>query len=256
MLSNLNIALALSTLAGLSTGIGGLIVIFIRNPSKRLLSGALGFSAGVMLTVSLADMLPYGAIMFVEEFGHLRGSLLLVAMIMIGMGLAMAANRLVPKSNVSEPQGKNDLRRLGLVTAVALCVHNFPEGIATFMSSYADLQLGLPLTVSVAIHNIPEGMAIAMPIFYGTQKKGKAVGYAFISGLSEPLGAVLTYLLLRPFMNELFLAGMFGIIVGLMTYIAFSELIPTALSYGKSKTAATGLLIGTVVMTFGISLMG
>lgn len=249
-------ALLLSTLAGLSTGIGGLLAVSIRRISDRMMAASLGFAAGIMLTVALSDMLPHSGEGFVEAFGGPLGALGVVGSVLIGISLSLLVDKLVPKEDAANVSSRGSMRRLGIVTALAICIHNFPEGIATFMSSYADLRLGLPMTMAVALHNIPEGMAVSMPIYYATGSRGRAVGYALLSGLSEPLGAIFTYLLLRPYMNEIMLATMFGVIVGLMCTIAFDELIPAALSYKRPRATLTGLLSGVLIMGGGIFIMG
>lgn len=249
------VALGLTTIAGLSTGIGGLIVVMLRRFDERMLSAALGFSAGIMLTVSLSDMLPHAGATFVAAYGRFWGALCVVGSIVIGIALAVFADAMVPDHLGASAREGGGLHRLGIVTAIAVCIHNFPEGIATFMSSYADLSLGLPLTLSVALHNIPEGMAVAMPIFYATHSRKRAMYYALLSGLSEPLGAVLTYLLLRPFMNDIMLAVMFGVIVGLMCTIAFDELVPSSLSYNYPSVSLAGVLLGILVMSGSIFAM-
>ena len=256
MTSNFVIALALATFAGLSTGIGGMIVAMVKKVDDQLLAAALGFSAGIMLTVSLADMLPHGGETFVAEFGRVVGALCIIGTIVIGILLSMLTDAIVPDHGGEMRKGRNNLHRVGVVTAIAICIHNFPEGIATFMSSYADIQFGLPLSVSVALHNIPEGMAVAMPIYYATRSRKKAVGYALLSGLSEPLGALLTYLLLHRYMNDIMLASLFGIIVGLMCYIAFDELIPSSLSYNYPHVSLAGVMLGILIMTGSIFAMG
>lgn len=231
------------------------MAVGIRRMNDRMMAAALGFAAGIMITVALSDMLPHSGESFVAAFGAPLGALGLIGSILIGIGLTLIVDRMVPNHEDPARSG-GGLHRIGLVTALAVCIHNFPEGIATFMSSYADLRLGLSMTLAVALHNIPEGMAVALPVYYATGSRSRAVGYALASGLSEPLGAILTYLLLRPYMNEIMLATLFGVIVGLMCTIAFDELIPTALSYKRPQAALAGVLTGVLVMGGGIFLMG
>lgn len=247
-------ALILTTLSGLCTGIGGIAAVLSRRVNDRLMAASLGFSAGIMITVSLADLLPHGGSVLVEQYGHIKGTVVIIIAVITGMALSYFAEELAPRQMGGERKS-GGAYRLGIVTAVTVAIHNFPEGIATFMSSYADFSLGIPLAFSVALHNIPEGLAISMPIYYATHSRKNAVGYAFFSGLSEPAGAVIAFFILKPYINDITLAFIFGIIVGLMCYIAFDELIPSSLSYRYPSAALTGILVGMLVMIGSIFVM-
>jgi ZIP family zinc transporter len=250
----------LSAAAGLCTGIGGVFTLAFGRRSSRMLGALLGFSAGIMLTISLADLLPHAAETLVRLGGRTAGSAL--AALALGLGIALAAllNRALPRENglAAAAKGKDKskrLMRLGLFSALAVLVHNLPEGIATFMSAYTDLSRGIPIAVAIALHNIPEGMAVATPIYHATKSRRKAVLASFASGLSEPAGALLAYTALRPLLSEAFLALVFAVIAGLMVYIVFEGLLPSAWEHGRDGAALWGVLAGIALISFGFYLM-
>ncbi len=254
---NIIAAFTLSTIAGLSTGIGGIIVVLVKQKGTRFLCLSLGFSAGIMLTVSLADMLPHAAEIFIGSFGRTAGAVATVAAMVIGLGLAALIDQTLPDHSNKKSEGQSSsekaiLFRLGVFSTMAVLIHNFPEGIATFMSTYTNIPLGLSIAIAIALHNVPEGMAVSMPIYYATSSKTKAVAAAFVSGLSEPVGALLAFLVFRPFLTLKLLAVMFSVIAGLMVYIVFDELLPSSWRYGHARLSLMGVLAGILVMTFGL----
>ncbi|HEX3027269.1 MAG TPA: zinc transporter ZupT, partial [Clostridia bacterium] len=223
---------------------------------------ALGFSAGVMVLVSFSELLPDSRRNLEVSFQGAAGGFITVACLLAGVLAAAAIDRLVP-SIEDPPSGKRHadlsgtaLRRMGLVTAIAITVHNFPEGIATFMAGYSNIKIGLPVALSIAMHNIPEGIAVAVPIYYGTGSRLKAFGYSAFSGLSEPLGALLAYLILAPLMSGVTLGIIFGAVAGIMIYISFRELIPASERYGHTVWAFAGVLSGVLAMWCALSLFG
>jgi len=216
-------AFLLTLLAGLSTGIGGLIAVLIKKPRAVYLSFALGLSAGVMIYISFMELLPGGFIVV----GAVNGLLLFFS----GMLMIYLIDRLMPERENPhhEPLTKAKvLTRVGLFTALVLAIHNFPEGLATFASALNDVRLGGLIAVAIALHNIPEGIAVAMPVLYGTGSKKKAFSYSFLSGLAEPIGALIGYLVLLPFLSDQLIGGLMAFIAGVMIYISLDELIPTA----------------------------
>lgn len=259
MYGNAGAALVLTLLAGLATGIGSLIALFTRNTNKRFLAGALGFSAGVMIYISFAEMLKKSEEYFDGSyFGS--GMWLACASFFAGMALIMLIDNLIPSPEsdlTAAKAGQHDavLARMGVLTALAIAIHNLPEGLATFTSSLEDVSLGIAIAVAIAIHNIPEGIVTSVPIYYATGNRKKAFGISFLSGLTEPLGAIVGYLLLRPFLNDTVYGAIFGMIAGIMVYIAVEELIPMAREYDKGNTMILGVMGGMAIMAVSLMLL-
>lgn len=268
-------ALLLSTVAGMSTAFGSLIALFSKKDDTRFLSLSLGFSAGVMITVSFAELLPESQKNISAALPN-HGALISAACLAAGVALAILIDILIPSHDGgirphapaayagscgtvytgSKNTAASSMMRMGIVTAIAITVHNFPEGIATFMAGYSDIRLGLPVALSIAMHNIPEGIAVAVPVFYGTGSRGKAFLYSALSGLSEPLGALIAYLCLAPFLNSATLGGVFGVVAGIMIYIAFGELVPASEHYGHPRAAVAGIVGGAMIMIFAMMMFG
>jgi len=273
------VAFGLTAFAGLATGIGALVVFLTRKPKLTLLSFGLGFSSGVMVYISLVELLPIATVNIVEELGE-SYNWLSVACFFGGVALSALIDKLVPEpqnphevvsladvqrasaaeipsEQLAQGAKKNSLMRLGLLSALAIGVHNLPEGMATFASSLSDPTLGLSIAMAVAIHNIPEGIAVAVPIYFATRSRGKAFAYSFLSGLAEPIGALLVYVALLPLIQdhpvivECMLAGVGGV----MVFISFDELLPTAREYGKGHTAIIGVVLGMAVMAVSLLLL-
>ncbi len=254
---NVGIALALTLVAGLSTGIGSAIAYFIRRPKIVYLSFSLGLSAGVMIYVSFMELLP-GAVKMVGEW-------LGVLFFFIGIGFIAIVDLLVPEpenphnlEGLDEPRGPHEERQLmrtGVMTAVAIGIHNFPEGLATFASALSDLRLGVFIAIAIAIHNIPEGIAVSVPIYYATSNKNKAFLYSFLSGVSEPVGALLGFLVLMPFLTPVVLAGTLAFVAGVMIYISLDELLPMAHRYGHGHLVIGGIILGMLVMAVSLIML-
>lgn len=263
-------ALLMSSLAGLATAAGGLMAVFGKKSDGGFLSASLGFSAGVMLLVSFGELLPDSKACLLPALGAQSGGLVSAAGLAGGAAAAMLIGYLVPEAGGSKAAdagkaagagnavggGVPALARVGLVTAVAVTVHNLPEGMATFMAGYADIRLGLPVAISIALHNIPEGIAVAVPVWYGTGSRAKAVMWSALSGLSEPLGAVLAFLVLAPFMGPVVLGVIFSSVAGVMIFISFDGMIPAAQSCGRSGPALGGAAAGMVLMRAAMLLFG
>ena len=238
------ISLLLSLLAGLSTVIGAFIVFFSKSSNKKLITFALAFSAGVMITISFTDLYPSAQETLVKQEGHLMGVLLSLLFMIIGVLIAFLIDHFIPEGD----KKGGDLYRVGFVSMIAIMLHNFPEGIATFVSGYQSTTLGIYIAMAIALHNIPEGISIAMPIYYSTNSKSKAFKYTVISGIAEPVGAFLAFLFLKPFINEIILAVIFALVAGIMLYIAFQELIPEARAYGYNKLYIFSLILGICII--------
>lgn len=265
------IAFLLTFFAGLSTGIGAVLAFFSRSDNAKLLSVGLGFSAGVMIYISFAEILVKSKASFALYFPDSGAEALMLACFFGGIALAFAIDRLIPE-DVNPHELKSDselsglktgegsllhpgaLKRTGMFTAIAIAIHNFPEGFATFVSSLDSTTLGLGIAVAVAIHNIPEGMAVSLPIYHATGERKKAFVYAFLSGLAEPVGAALGFFLLMPLMGELTLGITFGVVAGIMVYISLDELLPSARVYGNAHTAIGGIVLGMGVMAASLLL--
>lgn len=247
-------ALLLSMLAGLSTAIGSLFALFSKRTDQKFLSFSLGFSAGVMLLLSFCELLPDARRNLMPALGGRLSGVAAAVSLIAGLGLAEAIDRLVPSpgSPASSPGsrsgGEKALTRVGIVTAVAVTVHNLPEGITTFMAGYADLRLGVPVAIAIALHNIPEGIAVSVPVYYGTGSRGRAFLYSALSGLSEPLGALLAFVVLGPFLNPAMLGVIFGMVSGIMIDISLGGLLPAAQENGRTGAAAAGAFSGMAFM--------
>lgn len=261
---NFWLALGLTVLAGLSTGIGGLISVVQRRTSGPFLSVSLGFSAGVMLYVSFMEIMPKALTSLTDASGPTAGPWAAVAAFFAGILVIGVIDRLVPAQiNPHEPGSVHDpaaavkrrrMMRTGTVTALAIGIHNFPEGFATFIAGLTDLQVALPVALAIALHNIPEGVAVAVPIREATGSRRKAVRWSFLSGLAEPAGALIGFALLMPFMNDFTLGTTFALVAGIMVFISLDELLPTAREFGKHHLAMYGLVAGMAVMAISLLL--
>ncbi|MDR1153722.1 MAG: zinc transporter ZupT [Bacteroidales bacterium] len=258
------IAFGLTVIAGLSTGIGSLIALVAKRTNTNFLCASLGFSAGVMLYVSFMEMIPAAKEELVMLFGEKTGTLSLLSAFFGGIGLIALIDLLIPQTNnphelqgvedMGEPDSRRSLHRVGIVVALSLAIHNFPEGIATFTSALSGLSVAIPITVAIAIHNIPEGIAVSVPIYHATGNRRKAFWLSFASGLAEPVGALIACLFLMPFWSPLINGIVLAAVAGIMVYISLDELLPTAEKYGKHHISISGLIVGMVVMALSLFL--
>lgn len=258
------LAFGLTMMAGLSTTIGGIVSVLRKKLHYKFLSSALGFSAGVMIYVSLVDIFPKARTSLSAVYGDSKGFLITTLAFFAGMALIALIDHFVPSADnpheIPNMSGdgcdidKESLLRTGLFSALAIAIHNFPEGLATFTSSLKDPALGVSITIAIAIHNIPEGIAVAVPVLYATRSRWKAVRYAFLSGLSEPLGAIVGYSILRNIFNDVTFGVVFAAVAGIMVYISLDELLPTAERYGEHHIAMYGVISGMVVMALSLLL--
>ncbi|MFA9379627.1 MAG: zinc transporter ZupT [Acetanaerobacterium sp.] len=251
-------ALLLSLAAGLCTGIGGLAAVFAREKGRLVLPFSLGFAAGVMVMVSLADILPEAAAFISRRVQNPFAGIYALFAMLGGMLLAAVGSRVLPEDAVwlsGGSGGDRSIARVGIMTMAAVMAHNVPEGIATFMAGCGERSLGISVAFAIALHNIPEGITVAIPVYYATGSRGKGFFCALVSGLGEPLGALLAVWLLRPFLTELSLGVILGMVAGIMLYLSFDELIPAALRCHE-KAPLAGILSGIVVMGAGLSFFG
>ena len=300
-MNNVLIALGLTLLAGMATGIGSTIAFFAKRNNYRFLSVATGFSAGVMLYVSFVEIFFKGLDSLVTQYGERLGNWINAASFFGGILLIGIIDKLIPAaenphevhselekayvkdSSAPEPKltgvsedflsngnsglhdhspGHTRLMRMGLFTALAIAIHNFPEGLATFLAALHDPGLGVAIAIAIALHNIPEGISVSVPIFYATGNRKKAFIFSLLSGLAEPVGAITVYLVLRFFWGwetalipQSFMAIMFGGVAGIMVYISLDELLPTSRAYGKGHDCILGLVTGMMVMALSLLML-
>lgn len=265
---NVWLAFGLTLFAGLATGIGSVLAFFTKTTNTKFLSFSLGFSAGVMIYVSMVEIFFKAQESLIGELGEIPGSWVTVISFFGGMLLIGLIDRFVPEEKNphevkkvedmnKEPSTANDnhLLKMGTFTALAIAIHNFPEGIATFTATLRDPALGIPIAIAIAIHNIPEGIAISVPVYFATGSKKKAFKLSFLSGLAEPAGAIIAYLLLMPFLTETLFGVIFASVAGIMVFISLDELIPAAKRYDETHTSIYGVISGMVVMALSLLLM-
>lgn len=263
-------ALMVTTAAGLATSIGGVIGTHPKMQRKSWLAVALAFSAGAMLLVTFMELLPLGIESLAEAYGDTAGQLYAYLAFFVGMGVVLLIDLGLPKSmNPSEITGREaelseseartnaKLIRSGLLVAVALAMHNFPEGIATFAAAYSDLSVGLTLAIAIAIHNIPEGIAVAAPVYAATKSRSKAFWWATLSGLTEPLGALVAALLIASVIPASFMGVLYALVAGMMVFVAIDELIPAAIRYQtRNHQSIYGCVAGMAVMAVSLLMLG
>ncbi len=259
-------AFLLTLFAGLSTGVGSLFALLGKKTNTRFLSVTLGFSAGVMIYVSMVEILAKAKDSLALELGVKSGSWMTVGSFFAGIFLIAVIDKVIPSGenpheiykveNMDEAaNGKEKkLMRMGLMSALAIAIHNFPEGIATFASALHNPSLGIAIAVAVAIHNIPEGIAVSVPVYYATGSRKKAFWLSFLSGLSEPLGAVLGFAVLGRYLNGVTFGVLFAMVAGIMVFISLDELLPTAREYGEPHLSIYGLVAGMMVMAVSLLL--
>jgi ZIP family zinc transporter len=259
-------ALVLTLLAGLSTGIGSALSLLVKHTNRRFLTFSLGFSAGVMLYVSFMEIMPQSRVSLIGYTSPTLGAFLSTLAFFGGIAIIWLIDRLVPdfenphEMNMiggmeQEPSSEARLHRMGLLTAGAIAIHNFPEGLAVFFSALSNQNLGIAIASTVALHNIPEGMAVAVPIYFATGNRAKAFSYSFLSGLAEPLGAIIGYALLKPFLNPVVFGIVLACVAGIMVYISLDELLPAANENGEHHVGIAGLITGMAVMAASLLML-
>lgn len=266
-------AFMLTLLAGLSTSIGAILAFFSKSKNYTILSIGMGFSAGVMIYVSFVEILDKSKYSFSQLYqSDTIGESLAILSFFSGIALSAFIDRMIPDDvNPHETKSSSELyelkpqshvsaikdsslKRTGIFTALAIGIHNFPEGFATFVSALHDPTIGISIAFAIAIHNIPEGMAVSLPIYHATGNKKSAFWYATLSGFAEPIGALLGFFILFPFMGEATLGITFGAVAGIMIYISFDELLPAARVYGNEHTTIAGITLGMLVMSLSLLL--
>lgn len=259
------LAFSLTLFAGLATGIGSALAFFSKRTNKSFLSLALGFSAGVMLYVSFVEIIAKARNSLSAMHGDVKGAWFTVLSFFGGILAIMLIDLLIP--SVENPhtmhsieEGRDDsqrekhLLRMGVFTALAIAIHNFPEGLATFAGALKDPALGIPIAVAIAIHNIPEGISVSIPIYFATGSRKKAFWLSFLSGVSEPLGALVGYTLMRKMFDDNLFGILFAGVAGIMVYVSLDELLPAAREYGRGHLAILGVIAGMAVMAVSLLL--
>ncbi|MBN1349630.1 zinc transporter ZupT [candidate division KSB1 bacterium] len=252
MNSNIGIALLLSAAAGLSTTIGSVLGLAVRKPGRRFMGFTLGFSAGVMVLVSFLELLQES----IRTLGFVSANVGFFS----GMICYFFIDFLIPHDYIGQHDHKGDqlgdsLMRTGLLVALGIGIHNFPEGMATFVGALEDVNVGIAIAIAIAIHNIPEGLAVSAPIYAATGSRKKAFFWSFLSGLSEPVGAGFAALILAPFLTPAVLGCVLAAVSGIMVSISVDELIPVAKSYGDEHMPIIGVITGMAVMSTSLWLL-
>lgn len=266
-MENLIFAFALTIFAGLSTGIGSCMAFFTKRTNTKFLSAALGFSAGMMIYISFVEIFFKGQNALIQLYGDSHGKMYNVLGFFSGIALIAIIDRLIPhhenphedmqveKMDDNErKQNFQKLGRVGFITALAISIHNFPEGLVTFLSALEDSKTGSAVALAIAIHNIPEGIAVSIPIFFATGSRKKAFFYSFLSGVSEPLGALFGFGLLKLFNLEAFIGSVFSLIAGVMVFISLDQILPAARQFGEHHLAVYGMIAGMLVMAVSLLL--
>ncbi|HEV8012575.1 MAG TPA: zinc transporter ZupT [Pontimonas sp.] len=255
--------------AGLATAVGAAIGLFAKHTNRQFLAVALGFSAGVMIYVSFVEILAKAQDYISQDSGEFAGALTTAGAFLAGLAGMALMYRLIPElehPKLNNPSTKLPgeeppvlvadklLFRAGLGVALAVTLHNFPEGMATFFLTLDDPQVGVSVALAIAIHNIPEGIAVVVPIYYATRNRKLAFGFGALSGLAEPLGAIIGYAILQPFITDQVLGVVFAVVAGIMVYISIDSLLPAARQYGSAHLAIYGMIAGMGVMAASLVL--
>lgn len=255
-------AFLLSLIAGLTTLIGGCITFFVKKESFKILSLGLSFSAGVMIYVSFMEVLPAASEVLNDKMSAKLAMVLTTSLFFVGILISALIDVLFPEHIESKDLSKNSskdnkslIKRVGIFSAIAISVHNFPEGLSVFVSSVQSITFGLPIAIAIALHNIPEGISVALPIYNSTGSKKKAILWSFMSGMAEPLGALIGFFLIRLIIPEYAIAIMLSLTAGIMVYLAIDELLPTAKEYEDGHETIVGFVLGMALMALSLVLL-
>ena len=246
-MNNTLIAFLLTFIAGFSTMLGVLVIYIKSKDHNKIIMASLSFAAGVMITVSITDLIPESILLLGNNLKNSTTIIISILAIVLGIIISMIIDYYLPDKPISNTKDKS-LFKVGIISMIAIILHNLPEGIATFVATSSDVKLGISLTLAIAMHNIPEGISISVPIYYSTGSKKKAIFYTLISALSEPLGALLAFIFLKIFINDTILGILFSLIAGIMLQISFCELLPAARKYDNKKYLFIFFTIGVIFM--------
>ena len=247
MMNNTLIAFLLTFIAGFSTMLGVLVIYIKSKDHNKIIMASLSFAAGVMITVSITDLIPESILLLGNNLKNSTTIIISILAIVLGIIISMIIDYYLPDKPISNTKDKS-LFKVGIISMIAIILHNLPEGIATFVATSSDVKLGISLTLAIAMHNIPEGISISVTIYYSTGSKKKAILYTLISALSEPLGALLAFIYLKIFINDTILGILFSLIAGIMLQISFCELLPAARKYDNKKYLFIFFTIGVIFM--------
>ncbi|NLE25840.1 MAG: zinc transporter ZupT [Clostridiaceae bacterium] len=266
--SDLILSICLATLAGLSTGIGGLVAVLFKRTNTKVLSIMLGFSAGIMIYISFIELYQESLTNLCNIHGPVGGKILTALAFFFGITLMALINEFIPEPNhphrarkiesvhkmsiTDSNKNAGKLLRTGIFTAIAVTLHNFPEGIASYVSTMKNSALGASIALAIAIHNIPEGIAVSIPVYYATGSRKKALFASLFSGLSEPLGAIIAMAVLGPLITDTMFGIIFGAVAGIMVYISLDELLPTSREYGEHNLSILGIMLGMALMAISV----
>ncbi len=257
---NIIYAFAVTLLAGLSTGIGSAIAYVAHKMNRTIISLLLGISAGVMIYVSFVEIFAHAQEILSDIAGAKLGAIYATLALFGGVAVIWIIDLLVPEHEnpheIHSEQSPQKMRRLGVMAAIAIAIHNFPEGISTFVTALESPSLGLAIAIAISLHNIPEGIAVSIPIYQSTGSRSKAFWLSLASGLAEPLGALLAYLILMPYITPTLMAITLASVAGVMIYVSIDELLPAARSYGKHHASIMGFIIGMALMAITIIALG
>ncbi len=263
--SNFGLAFGLTLFAGLTTTIGGAIAFITKKDNLKALSFGLGFSAGVMIFISFVDIIPGAETLLKANYPHMYKWMVFAGFI-LGICTSMLIDYFLPDHVDTEEllnpddmevaaNSHSKLKRAGLLTAIAICIHNFPEGMATFLTTTQDITLGVSVAFAIAIHNIPEGISVALPIYHVTGKKRYAMLYATLSGITEPIGALFGIFIFGLFVPQILVGFLMAAVAGIMTYIAFDTLLPLAKEYGDWHLSIMGIISGIIFIWISLIML-
>jgi ZIP family zinc transporter len=272
--STLLLAFGVTLAAGLSTGIGSTLAFFTKTTNKAFFAVSMGFSAGVMIYLSFVEIIPKSTAYLATTVSNVEAAAYAAFALILGMVVMAIIDALVPSSAnphentqieligddqtqlaMLETANNKALLRMGLFVALAIAIHNFPEGLATFLLVLDDPEVGIALAVAVALHNIPEGIAVSVPVYYATKSRSKAFKLSFLSGLAEPAGAIIGYLILRPFLTDFSLGFVFSMVAGVMVFLAIDTLLPTAKNSARGHLTVYGFIAGMAVMATSLVML-
>lgn len=246
-MNNIYMPLLLSLIAGLSTVIGSLLIFIKIKRTREFITFSLSFSIGIMTLISIFDLIPSSVPIIINKYYYLYGIPICILTFLLGYLSISKINKKIDKSN-----NKSSLYKIGIVSMISLMLHNFPEGMAVFMGAYTNISIGIKLCIAIMLHNIPEGIAIAVPLYYSGVGKRKTFLYTLFSGLTEPLGALLTYLLFKNYINDIFLSFVLLFVAGLMISLSINDMLKEALSYNKTKYIYIGILSSCFVIVLAL----
>lgn len=233
-------ALLISTIAGLSTVIGGLVIFFRIKNIDKFITFCLSFTAVIMIGISVIELFPESFFTLSKNYSMFLTIIIILIVFVLGIFIIRLTNKLINNSD--------NLYKIGILNMIVLILHNFPEGITTFITSYHDLNIGISIAIAIMLHNIPEGVAIAVPIYCSTKSKKKALLKTFLSGISEPIGALFAFIFLKNYINDVLIAFLLIVVCAIMITLSIEKLLPEAINRKSDKSLKMGFIIGIIVL--------